>query len=98
MAYSTRQFIPIIVLILASALPKISAGEPSGGQTTLYLNATMQPFEQPKAVTGYLEREFARQAVLMAARDMGCATRDIVLREAFPPAPRAQDAVLDIEV
>ncbi|MCY3021189.1 MAG: hypothetical protein NTW87_19415 [Planctomycetota bacterium] len=39
----------------------VVAAETGPAPATLYLKSTMQPFEQPHAVTSYLEREFARQ-------------------------------------
>jgi tetratricopeptide (TPR) repeat protein len=96
-----RHFITALVVVTTVMLigQRASlAGESASNPDTLYLNASMQPFQQPQAVTGYLEREFARQAVLLAARDMGCATRDMVLREPFPQELKAGEVVLDIEV
>lgn len=80
----------ILFALVVLAQVHAQAAEPDHGVVCL---SVVQQENDGKAAWYYLDRELGRQAILLAARDLGYATRDEALREPFAVAPKDKAVV-----
>jgi hypothetical protein len=80
-------------LLSVVLLPLCQAAETEQG--ILCMKVVPQEMDPSNVCLFYFDRELGRQVVLMAARDMGCLTRDEALLEPLAPLPVGKSITLE---